>query len=135
MLPFRVIQLAQYRFRQQNAAKLYLARPSLRELSADSHLATPKSAIPGGLLLGNASIPCPGKAVSLPRKNDGILRGGCTTSTRSWSKSRSYRKQTIKSFLPGATTAPKAFRQFAKVNPKFDASSTLLLSAKSRGIT
>jgi hypothetical protein len=114
MLPFRVIQLAEYRFRQQNAAKLYLARPSLRELSADSHLATPKSAIPGGLLLGNASIPCPGKAVSLPRKNDGILRGGCTTSTRSWSKIEVTENKPLNPFYPGPQPHLKLFDNLQK---------------------
>ncbi len=74
------------------------------------------------------------KMEPLARKNEAVFQSGCTTSTRFWSKSRSYRKQTIKPFLPGATTAPQDFRQFPKVTRKFDAFSTPISDAKSRGI-
>jgi hypothetical protein len=40
-----------------------------------------------------------------PTKNEAFLQCAHTISTRFWSKSRSYRKQTTKPFLPGATTA------------------------------
>ena len=43
-------------------------------------------------------------AHSKPR-NDADFQSGCTASNRFWSKSRSSRKQNIKPFLPGATTA------------------------------
>ncbi len=40
-----------------------------------------------------------------PTLKNEFLQTGCTTSTRFWSKSRRYRKQMIKPFLPGVTTA------------------------------
>jgi hypothetical protein len=70
----------------------------------------------------------------LARKNEAVFQSGLTTSTRFWSKSRSYRKQTIKPFLPGATTAPRNFPLFAKMNPNFGLFFAPISGAKSRGI-
>jgi hypothetical protein len=40
-----------------------------------------------------------------PSENEEFLQSARTISTRFWPKNRSYRKQTTKPFLPGATTA------------------------------
>jgi hypothetical protein len=53
-----------------------------------------------------------------PRENEAFLQSARTISTRFWSKSRSYRKQTTKPFLPGATTActETAFRSIFRIS-------------------
>src|ERR1700722_6838841 len=173
MLPFRVIQLEQYRALQQNAAKLCLPQFCYSELSlvAQSPVGPRLLELNRQILELERPVTCrkqtketcsnrqkiqkrwppiskssdfpsardldtsaPRKMEPLATKNETVFQSGCTTSTRFWSKSRSYRKQTIKPFLPGATTAPQEYRQFPKITPKFDAFSILILSARSRGI-
>jgi hypothetical protein len=53
-----------------------------------------------------------------PRENEAFLRSAHTVSTRFWSKNRSYRKQTTKPFLSGATTAcsETAFRSNFRIS-------------------
>ena len=173
MLPFRVIQLEQYRALQQNAAKLCLPEFRYSELSL-----VPQSPAGPRLLKLNRQIlelerpvtcrkqttetcsnrqkiqkrwPPISKSIGfssardldtsatrkmepLATKNETVFQSGCTTSTRFWSKSRSYRKQTIKPFLPGATTAPRDFQLFAKMDPNFGLFFPSISGAKSRGI-
>jgi hypothetical protein len=136
MLPFRVIQLEQYRALQQSAAKPYLQGFfPLPELSSKRNFATPSRRLSGPFSPGDFAASGSRNMARPTLKNEAVFQSGCTTSTRFWSKSRSYRKQTIKPFLPGATTAPQGFRKFPKLTPKFDAFSTLIPSAKTRGIT
>jgi hypothetical protein len=135
MLRFRVIQLEQCQALQQSVAKQYLQGFfPLPELSSKRNFASPNRQNPvlfsrRHFVRFNAQ-----NMARLTPENEAVFQSGCTTSTRFWSKSRSYRKQTTKPFLPGATTAPQECRQFPKEIPKFDAFSTLIPSAKSRGI-
>ena len=173
MLPFRVIQLEQYRALQQNPAKLCLPEFRYSELS----LVAQSPAGPGLLKLNRQilelerPVTCrkqtketssnrqeiqkrwppiskspsfssardldtsaPRKMEPLATKNETVFQSGCTTSTRFWPKSRSYRKQTIKPFLLGATTAPREFQLFAKMYPNFGLFFPSISGAKSRGI-
>src|ERR1700728_726708 len=56
--------------------------------------------------LSTAQPPSSPKALARRKRRETrrFSRSACSTSTRFWSKSRSCRKQTIKPFLPGATT-------------------------------
>jgi hypothetical protein len=173
MLPFRVIQLEQYRALQQSAAKPCVPQFRYSELSLVAQsFSGPK------LIKLNRQIPefkrpvtyrkqttetcsnrqkiqkrwppiskstgfssardldtsAPRKMEPLATKNETVFQSGCTTSTRFWPKSRSYRKQTIKPFLLGATTAPREFQLFAKMYPNFGLFFPSISGAKSRGI-
>jgi hypothetical protein len=122
MLAFDVINLEQHRALQQNAASVYLRHPRGSELPL---IARPSSGCkPSKLnrqkLQKRLRAICRPASFSSkrdldtsatrkmdlpPTKNEAFLQCAHTISTRFWSKSRSYRKQTTKPFLPGATTA------------------------------
>jgi hypothetical protein len=174
MLPFRVIQLNQYRALHEDAARACL--PEFR--SSELSLVIQSSSAPKLLKLNRQipelkgrvtyrkqttetcsnrqkiqkrSFPIP-KSTSFSsardldtsatrkmeppaRKNEAVFQSGCATSTRFWSKYRSYRKQTIKPFLPGATTAPRDFPLFAKMHRNFSLFFATIPGAKSGEIT
>lgn len=113
MLPFRVIQIEQHRALHQNAAKVYL-----RDLRG-SELPLIAGSLSGRKLSElNRQIPELEHPVTSSRKqtaetcsNRQKIQKRLRAISKStsllgfWSKSRSYRKQTIKPFLPRATTA------------------------------
>jgi hypothetical protein len=95
----------------------------------------PISKSTGFLSARDLDTSAPRKMEPLATKNQTVSQSGCTTSTRFWSKSRSYRKQATKPFLPGATTAPRDFSLFAKMNPNFALFFASIPAAKSEGIS
>jgi hypothetical protein len=135
MLPFRVIQLEQYRALKQNAAKPYLVRYSpLTALPSNHNFATQSRRLSGLFWPGDFAAPRARNTLRPLPENEAVFQSCCATSTRFWSKSRSYRKQAIKPFLPGATTAPRDFQLFAKMHPNFGLFFAPISGAKSRGI-
>jgi hypothetical protein len=135
MLPFRVIQLEQYRTLQQKVAKLRLAQSSpLPELSSERNFPTKSSRLSGPFSPGDFAA-SGSRNISRPtQKNEGFLTKWAPTSNRQWPTNRSYRKQTTKPCLTGARTHIREFQKSPKIDPIFDLFSAPISGAKSGGI-
>jgi hypothetical protein len=135
MLPFRVIQLEQYRALQQSAAKPCVQQSSpLSEISSERNFATRSRQLSGSFSQGDFAASVVQNTLRPTLKNEGFLAKWAPTSNRFWGKNRSHRKQTIKPCLTGSRFAHKEFRESAKTNPIFDLFFPSISGAKSRGI-
>jgi hypothetical protein len=109
MLPFRVIQIEQYRALQQNAAKPYLPRfPLATKLPCERNLARANRQIPDRLPDRSSrrdfAIVSAQNTCCLTQKNEAVLVKWAPTSNRQWPANRCYRKQTTKPCLTGTRT-------------------------------
>src|ERR1700732_1565954 len=134
MLPFRVIQLEQYRAPQQNAATRYLLASSLLiGLFPEGNFATRSCPRPGSLSPGNLAATNAQNTEFSERKNERVLQSGCTTSNRLWVKNRCYRKQTIKRCLTGARMHFRGFQKSPRIDPVFGLFFAPIPGAKGQG--
>jgi hypothetical protein len=135
MLPFRVIQLEQYRTLQQNPANPSLEGSSpLPELSSKRNFATRSRRLSGPFSPGDSAAQHARNMVRPIQENEAFLAKWAPTSNRFWVKNRCCTKQKTKPRLTGARTAFREFQKSLKMDPNFGLFFAPISGAKSGGI-